>query len=409
MTDSVVVPAVGVPSTHTCLRSLGKRGINTIVVSERESPEVFCSRYCDEAIRVPSPGENVLEYRDALLRLAKRPDVRTIVPVREEDVYVLSKYRDSFGKHIGTAWPVFEKLRRVQDRLELYNAAEDVGVPVPETHPLTECDDWSREWITKGRYALLADEYVEGKLKATADGTQRQTSVDRSEGVSRPPSTEYLTPGTKPDVDTLCAEAGHVPLVQEFMQDTDEYGFFAIYDRGEPLATFQHRQIRGFKYSGGPSAYRKSVQIPELEAEGRKLLDHLDWHGPAMVEFKRDDDTGDFKLMEVNPRFWSSLPFSVEAGADFPAYYWWLANGEPDRIDPSYDVGVGGHLAMGEIFYLYSILDQEVPLVERPSFTAALGRILFSAVRHPRFDYLDVSDPCPAARYAYNHAMKLWK
>jgi predicted ATP-grasp superfamily ATP-dependent carboligase len=408
MTESVVVPAVEVPSSLACLRSLRKRGINTIVVSERDSPEAFCSRYCDEAINVPSPEENVEEYKDALLQLAKRSDVRTIIPMREEDVYVLSKYRESFGKYVGTPWPEFEKLRRIHDRIELYDAAENAGVPVPETHLLTECDDWSWEWITKARYVLVGDEYNEADVEVDGGGTVKRTRVNPSRGIYSPPSTEYLAPGTKPDVDMLCAKAGHVPLVQEYMYDTDEYAFFAIYDRGEPLATFQHRQIRGFKYSGGSSAFRKSVQIPELEAEGLKLLDHLDWHGPAMVEFKKDGDTGEFKLMEVNPRFWSSLPFSVQAGADFPAYYWWLANGQTDRIDPGYVVGIGGHLAMGEIFYLYSILDQEVPLVERPSFVAALGTILSSVVRHPRFDYLDISDPCPAVRYAYNHAKKLW-
>ena len=31
-----------------------------------------------------------------------RPDVLTIIPVREEDIYVLSKYREDFDSHIQT-------------------------------------------------------------------------------------------------------------------------------------------------------------------------------------------------------------------------------------------------------------------------------------------------------------------
>jgi predicted ATP-grasp superfamily ATP-dependent carboligase len=128
------------------------------------------------------------------------------------------------------------------------------------------------------------------------------------------------------------------------------------------------------------------------------LLDELDWHGLAMVEFLRDEETGDFKLMEINPRFWSSLPFTVQAGVDFPYYYWQLCNGGCERIGADYDVGVAGHLLRGELLYLHSILTDDVDLVERPSFPTALGSVLRSIVTHRRFDYLQVDDPRPFVR-----------
>lgn len=400
--ESAVVPAVSVPSSLVCLRSLGKRGIHTIGISERDSPEIFCSKYCDETVRVPSPKQDYREYKDALLALAERSDVRTIIPVREEDVYVLSKHHSEFKKYANIPVPDFEKLRKVQDRIKLFGIAKDVGVPIPETKLLTECDDWSRKWIVKGRYSLLTDVYL-------SEIVDSGSTVTKSDGGSNslvpPPSTEYLSFGKKADVKGICEAAGHVPLVQEFMPDTDEYGFFAFYDHGEAIATFQHRQIRGFNYSGGPSAFRESVSMPDLEEEGLKLLDSLEWHGPAMVEFKKDARTGEFKLMEINPRFWSSLPFSVKAGADFPYYYWLVATGQQDRIEPGYDVGVSGHLLLGELFYLYSVLKDDNELVERPSIGTAAFEVLTSLIRHPRFDYLDPSDPCPALRYANNRAI----
>ncbi|WP_435181724.1 carboxylate--amine ligase [Halorussus sp. AFM4] len=398
---SVVVSAVDVPSSFVALRSLHRRGVHTVAVSERESPEVFCSRYCDETVRVPSPARSAVAYRDALLDLAARDDVRTILPFREEDVHVLSRYRDEFAEHVATPFPDFETLRRVQDRKALFDLAADVGVGVPETELLTEWSDWSRPSIVKGRYTVLADAFREPM--GSAEGHPVRANGDApAGGLRQPPATSYLPPGERPDVEALCDAAGHVPLVQEYMPDTDEYSFCAMYDSGEPLATFQHRQIRGFHYSGGTSCFRKSVDEPDLEAAGLALLDELDWHGPADVEFKRDPDTGAFKLMEINPRFWSSVPFAVQAGADFPLYYWLVANGRPDLVEPGYEVGVGGHLLMGEVSYLLSVLREDVPLVERPSVPEALASVLTSLVRYPRFDYLDASDPCPAARYAYN-------
>lgn len=127
--------------------------------------------------------------------------------------------------------------------------------------------------------------------------------------------------------------------------------------------------------------FRKSVYEPDLEAAGLKILDTLDWHGPADVEFKRDERTGEFKLMEVNPRFWSSVPFAVQAGAGFPLYCWLVATGHSDRIEPGYDVGIGGYLFIGGLSYLLSVARDDVSLAQRPSMVIALATVLASLVR----------------------------
>ena len=37
-----------------------------------------------------------------------------------------------------------------------------------------------------------------------------------------------------------------------------------------------------------------------------------------MVEFKKDTRTGEYVLMEINPKFWGSLDLAIAAGVDFP-------------------------------------------------------------------------------------------
>ncbi|WP_247730480.1 carboxylate--amine ligase [Halovivax limisalsi] len=384
--SAAVVPAIDAPSSVACLRSLAERGVGTIVASESPTAPALASAFCDEGIAVPAPDDDLLAYRDSLLALARRPAVRTIVPVREADVYVLSRYREAFARSMQTPWPDMEALAAVQDRRRLFDAADRAGVGAPETGPVSDLDDPAREWIVKPRYSILADAYVDCE----------------PDECTAPPSTTYLPPGTEPDVEGLTAEMGHEPIYQAYVRTPHEYGFFALYDEGEPVATFQHRQRRGYSYAGGPSAFRESVDIPDLEAAGLALLDELDWHGLAMVEFLRDEATGEFKLMEINPRFWSSLPFSVQAGADFPSYYWDLSNGGCDPVGAAYDVGVAGHLLRGELCYLYSILADDVDLVDRPSFPAELASVARSLVAQPRFDYLRRDDPRPFVRDVRN-------
>lgn len=368
--DTIVVPGIEAPSTVACLRSLGRRGVRTIVVSEERDTPAFSSKYCDEAVRMSDPNDNMGQYERLLLDLASRNSVRTIIPVRESDVYILAKRKEEFAKYIGTPWPDFEHLQKVQDRKRLFEIAESASVGVPETTLLSEWDKWDQETIVKSRYNIIV-----------------------SENEAHYPGVQYIDPSSDPDTTSLVSEMGHEPIAQEYMSDPSEYGFFALFEDGAPVATFQHRQIRAYKYSGGPSAFRQAVDIPELKAAGLRLLEALDWHGLAMVEFKKDD--GEFKLMEVNPRFWSSLPFSVKAGVDFPYYYYQLATGESVDADGHYDVGAAGHLVRGEIGYLLSLFFHKSPLAERPDLLSSFQTVGASLLKHPRFDYLELDDPQP--------------
>lgn len=378
-TGSVLLPTeVGPACSYPCVRSLGSRGINTVVASEHAYPPVFASRFCDERLELPPPREDLVAYKDTLLKIAAREDVRTAIPLREEDAYVFSRYEDEFADHLDLVVPPLDALERVADRVLLAEAAEAAGVPAPETRTLDEVDDWSGECIVKSRYNLLTDAYVDSFPPGEAD-----TAKD----------VRHLRPGETPDVGALREEMRHVPIVQEFVPKADEYMFAALYDRGEPLATFQHRQIRGDSYVGGGGVYRRSVYIPELEAVARDLLAELDWHGLACIEYMEHAETGEFVLTEINPRMWQSLPSTVHAGADFPYYYWLRATGRADEIDASYELDSGSHSPHGELGYLVSVLRDESPYVERPGLVETAREMLSSLYRHPHFDYTHPDDP----------------
>jgi predicted ATP-grasp superfamily ATP-dependent carboligase len=58
-------------------------------------------------------------------------------------------------------------------------------------------------------------------------------------------------------------------------------------------------------------------QHAELMAKSAALLRELAWEGVAMVEYRHDPATGESALMEVNGRFWGSLPLAYHSGANF--------------------------------------------------------------------------------------------
>lgn len=374
-----IIPTLNSASSTAALRTLGQHDIRAIAITDDETAPGCHSKYCDDVVSVPDPTIDLTAYEKTILGLAKRPDIQTILPFRESDIYVLARNKQRLADHVGTPWPSLDSLHTVQDRVQLFDAATTADVATPTTTTFDDWTDWDRDIIIKPRYTVHATEYSD-----RFDESHTQWS-----------STQYIAPNDELNRDEVIAEIGHVPLVQEYIPTSDEYGFFALYDHGEPVATFQHRQRRGWKYCGGPSAYRESVDIPELEAAGLRLLNELDWHGVAMVEFLRDPDTGEFKLMEINPRFWSSLPFTVQAGVDFPYLYWLQSTGQRIEAPIEYDVGVAGHLLRGELLHIHSIIADNYPLVNRPSLTKTVLDIGLSLVRHPQFDYLDIDDLGP--------------
>jgi len=117
------------------------------------------------------------------------------------------------------------------------------------------------------------------------------------------------------------------PIIQEYIEGYG-CGFFALYDNGKCVAEFMHKRVREFPPSGGPSVVAMSYFSPALRRQGRRLLDSLEWHGVAMVEFKRDSRDGKYKLIEVNPKFWGSLELAITSGVDFPYLAYRLAKGE---------------------------------------------------------------------------------
>ena len=109
-------------------------------------------------------------------------------------------------------------------------------------------------------------------------------------------------------------------LIQEYIKGYG-VGFFAIYDKGKIKKFFMHKRIREFPDSGGSSLFAQSIFDKEVLKFGKLILDALEWHGVAMVEFKKETSTNKLYLMEINPKFWGSHDLAIDSGINFAQEY----------------------------------------------------------------------------------------
>ena len=66
-----------------------------------------------------------------------------------------------------------------------------------------------------------------------------------------------------------------------------------------------HKRLHEVPPIDGPGSMAKSFYDDKLRSFGTKILEEFNWHGVAMVEFKKDMRDGQYKAMEINPKFWS--------------------------------------------------------------------------------------------------------
>jgi protein-tyrosine-phosphatase/predicted ATP-grasp superfamily ATP-dependent carboligase len=119
---------------------------------------------------------------------------------------------------------------------------------------------------------------------------------------------------------------------------------------GRVVTVFQHRRLKELPYTGGVSVVCESqAPDPALVQAASDLLRQLEWEGPAMVEFRYDPAAGKAVLMEVNGRYWGSLPLSVRAGIDFPLYHWQFLHAQTPQPPDHYRSGIRVRWTAGAI------------------------------------------------------------
>jgi predicted ATP-grasp superfamily ATP-dependent carboligase len=209
-------------------------------------------------------------------------------------------------------------IRRANDKSAVLAVAKKAGVPVPASFSPEE-DEELEEVIARLRYPAIV------KLRD-------------DEGTYLEPADRYAIAETPDELREAYRKLHQVrpfPVIQE-MVSGDGYGVGVLAKEGRVLASFCHRREREYPVSGGPSALCVSVRDERLAGYAAALIRELGWTGVAMVEFKKDDD---YRLLEVNPRFWGSLPLATEAGVNFPHLLCRMAMGE-DVKGPDYSEGI---------------------------------------------------------------------
>jgi predicted ATP-grasp superfamily ATP-dependent carboligase len=301
MINSVLVLDARIGACLSIVRSLAKKEVNVYCGTDKRAMEGYYdsnslnaissySRYVRRVFYYPDPIRQTA-FEKSVRNISKKFGIEVIIPVAQRTTVALSRAKERL-KHIIIPVSDFESLSIGASKRKTIQLAKKLNIPYPNTMTIDTISDL---------------QYVGLEFPLVVKGVYGGGTVTYVQDLK----------SLKKKVNMLYQQQGEYPLIQEYIKGQG-YGFFALFNDGDPRAIFMHKRIREYPATGGMSTCAESVYEPKLLEYGLRMLKALHWHGVAMVEFKRQSSDNQFKLMEINPRFWGSLDLPIASGVNFP-------------------------------------------------------------------------------------------
>lgn len=382
-------------------RSLGKKDLLfTAVGLKNDENTAFFSKYTKSKKEISDPSKNpekfvsqlagVLESNESFLfPLSDKCDIAII------NFYDLLKGKTKFGYSLASRETTINKLKTLE-------IAKKSGLNVPITFSLSEMKNFSS--IKKVLGAPFVIKPIQNYIYIGSDDTIKSLG-----------STRLIS--NQCDFNNFVSKnekyAEHF-LVEEFIPGNG-YGFSALVnDCDKCVALFMHKRLHETEGFGGVSSFAKSIYDSYLKQISLRLLSKIKFKGVAMVEFRKNARTGKYVFMEINSRYWGTLPLAIASGIDFPYLHvseWYNKN--PDCRE-KYDRNMlWRFLVFGELKWLKSTLglrNVQIPNYKNYSigktFSEFFGLFFKNNIS---YSVESISDPMPMLYTYYSYLKTLLK
>lgn len=307
-------PAVVLNMHYTGLalaRALRAQGLRVHGVSS--DPKLFgnVSRAI-EFTQSPDTEREPQQCREFLIEFARKLGRRALLfPTRDHDLHFIRAHRAELGEHYELPLAHNAVLDRVLDKEQLFLLARELGVPCPHTVYVRRIDE------LEGALDSVTFPCV---LKPVSASQWRKPGIWEAVGMRKAVIVE-----TRAELEALYGRlSAYDPLVclQDYIPGDDSALAIvgAYFDaRSGARAWYTARKLLQYPAFAGTGVAVRSCAVPEIVAPSMQLLEALDYSGPAEIEFKYDPRHNDFKLIEINTRFWDQHALGAACGVDLVA------------------------------------------------------------------------------------------
>ena len=281
------------------VRSLGRAGLCVHVASWQEKKATCKSRYTRRIIDTVSPSADPNTFQKQILDAAKEGNYDLIIPISDNSLIPLMSVREEINEYAALVAPDKKGFEATNDKAVTMRLAQELDIPIPSTTLINSRAELERIKLPSEFPVVLKP------TRSMVEGGDKRYSVRVVRSLNE---LEQRLPEM----------VEQIPVLVQSYCSGKGVGINILASEGEILAAFQHQRVHE-PPEGGASSYRKSVPLSSalLDLVGQ-FCKKVAWTGPAMFEFKLDEENDKAVLMEVNGRFWGSLALAIQAGVDFP-------------------------------------------------------------------------------------------
>lgn len=282
-------------TAYVAVKALASDGHEVYTCSHLTPSMSGISRFTKGSAKTPDHTRSAEEFTKAVGALAEKWRIDLILP-GHEDALILRKHSEFLPKSVCLACPCLKQLEVGLDKLETTVRAEVAGVPVPKTLK-AEPDKIEKACASIGYPVMI-------KL------AHSNSAKGIFPALTEPELLELMQSGrlSQTDASDLYVQKFHRgPVV----------GSCFLSESGKIRFEFQEKYRRTKNEGMGTSVYREPYTSPQLSEWVRRLVKELDWTGIGHFDFIRDEVTGEYVLLEMNPRPWGAINLALVNGFDF--------------------------------------------------------------------------------------------
>ena len=284
------------------LRGLSLAGFSPWLGTDDPSTAASRSRHCKGTVLLPNPISSTRAHAVAVIESIREHKFCTILPTDDYAVFSLSQALEDRAIDVPLPVPPLAGQQLAINKAASTALAAKIGLHVPESQTVTNQSDLLHAlkhipapWVIKlvqggGSVGLL----ISDDSKAVLDHVN-----------SLPDYADAIY-----DFKTL--------LVQSYIPGWTEDAY-ALMHRGQAVRSMASRRLLSWPMANGSGVLAETISKPSFFEKTLELLQALEWHGPANVEFRIDHRSGRAYFIEINGRLWGTTAMAIAAGVNFPA------------------------------------------------------------------------------------------
>jgi D-aspartate ligase len=306
----------GIGSTVSIARSLGRQGVDVLVLATAPGSLAESSRFCTEVVTPPAAADGVVGGWLAWLE-AREADGAVLLPTGDEGVELVVRHA---ARLAAAGYRMLDYAGDTSlamlDKHRTYELAREAGVPCPRTRTVRAAEDLEgiEDEISfpcglKPVHSHLFAKHFDVKVLVANGPSELRAHLGRT------------------------VELGLEMLVTEIIPGPESRTWtYSTYldERGEPLFDLTRIKLRSFPVRFGNASFTRTRWHPEVAEAGLRFLRGVGLVGMAHVEFKLDPRDGELKLIECNHRFVNVQELLRRSGLDVAPVAYARALGRPE-------------------------------------------------------------------------------